>query len=468
MPRFNADKLRQYMKAEKITGRELADRVGLTNVSISRILNGKQQPSRANAERLAEVFGVNAGQFYQSGSGAGPSNFDGWALAALRKDRGLDAEALALRVDAPARWIAELEAGSVSCDRAQRRRLAEALEVEPSSLTFEPAEDFSGPLLRQLRSQRGVGPGALASALSCEPDRILLWEDGESVPSVGQVRRAEQILGLHPGILTAGQEARTSGGAGWASEPSERSLVIDRIRGLLGGLDSAQCLQVLAYVQGLSWQGPKVRAAGATAAGPRQIPPSHDPVDEPRGFDEVSSHELPSGRDWRPLFVPVIDNIAAGAGEETVEAEEFPPGWAESFVAFPHAPEGSFAVRVRGDSMTPRFADGDMLIIEPSRQARSGEVAVVVYEDPDTGVRLSRLKRLRIGPESVVLESSNSDYSPVELPRRQLIRAWPIYAHLPRNPGSGQGPDGVDLSGIRALAKRRKASGPGTNSSRSA
>jgi transcriptional regulator with XRE-family HTH domain len=463
MQRFNADKLRERMKAEKITGRDLAARVGLTNVSISRILNGKQQPSRANAQRIARVFGLEAADFYRPDAPDEPGGFDGRALAAIRTDRGMERAELARRIRRDLQWVQDVESGRVRPDSAQRKRLAEALDVSPDRLKFRPAPDFSPRRLRQLRLQRGVGPHALAAAMAVAPERLLLFEAGEQTPSAGEVQRAEQILGLSPGSLCARQAGAKPASPSPASllppGPEDRGEILRRIRQMLQRLTGSQCLQVLAYAQGLSGQRVGARAesslpagAAATAAQPQ------------RGFLEVSSHELPEDQDWRPLYVPVIDNIAAGAGAETVEAEEFPPGWAESFVAWPNAPEGSFAVRVRGDSMAPDYCDGDMLIVQPGRQARPGEVSVVVYEDPKQGVRLSRLKRLGIEPDAVVLESINPEYSPVRLDRDRLLRAWPVLDHLPRDPRPAGSQRQVDLSGVRALARRHGGSQSGGSS----
>lgn len=148
------------------------------------------------------------------------------------------------------------------------------------------------------------------------------------------------------------------------------------------------------------------------------------------GFREVGPEDVPTGHDWQDTFLPVIAMAAAGAGASADQADAYPPGWAESFVEFHGAPAGSFAVRVSGDSMVPAYHDGDLLVIDPARQARNGEIAVVVYRDPDLDVRAARLKRHRRRGATVILESLAAGHPPVRLPADRVIAAYAIHQHL--------------------------------------
>lgn len=447
MPEFNPDKLKALMQDRGLTGRKLAQRVGLTNVSISRILHGKQKPSRPTVARLARAFGIQPESFYADLESTQDQPLDPLALAAARTAQGITRDQLAQITGLESERIDDIETGRENCDQELLTRLAEALGVPPESLQWAPAAGFSGRRLRSLRRQRGITPGALASAAGIDAQRILLWEVDEQTPSAGAVARMEQLLGLGAGELLA--EPARPREAPDASMPS-RSQTIRRIRELMDRLSVWQCLQVQAYAQGLaSQQGPRVES---TPRDPAQGPGAGQDADGQ--LIEISAEELPADRDWRPAYVPVIDNIAAGAGSDTVQAEDFPPGWAESFVAYPDAPEGAFAVRVSGDSMAPTYADGDMIVVNPHQQVSPGEVAVVLYQEPETGARLSRLKRLRLRGRQAILESLNPDYPPVTLESDQLIHAYPVLAHLPRHGGPADGPD--SLAGVRALVRRHR------------
>lgn len=56
---FDGKAVRAARVAAGLKGKELARRAGVTNVTISRIETGRQQPSQALAERIAEQLGVN-------------------------------------------------------------------------------------------------------------------------------------------------------------------------------------------------------------------------------------------------------------------------------------------------------------------------------------------------------------------------------------------------------------------------
>jgi len=153
------------------------------------------------------------------------------------------------------------------------------------------------------------------------------------------------------------------------------------------------------------------------------------------GYVEVGAEGLEGRSDLYETHVPIIDAVAAGAAREAGQADAYPPGWAESFVEFPGAPPGAFAVRVAGASMEPDFRDGDLVIVDPRRRAEGaggGEPAVVVYEDPATGCRLGRLKVFRRRGRRAVLASRNPAYPEVELETKAVLAAYRIMRHLPR------------------------------------
>jgi len=64
---FDGKALRAARKQAGLTGIELARRVGVSNVTISRIENHHQFPSRSLAERIAEALGVQVEMFYPKG-----------------------------------------------------------------------------------------------------------------------------------------------------------------------------------------------------------------------------------------------------------------------------------------------------------------------------------------------------------------------------------------------------------------
>jgi len=151
------------------------------------------------------------------------------------------------------------------------------------------------------------------------------------------------------------------------------------------------------------------------------------------GYAEIPAHDVPTDHEWQDRYVPIIDAVAAGNGLASVGgADDFPPGWAESFVEFAGAPAGSFAVRVAGRSMTPQFQDGDLAIVDPARPAVSGRPAVVVFQDRNHGRRVGRIKVFRKRGRKVVLESTAAGHDPIELDAADVTAAYAIAVRLPK------------------------------------
>jgi len=144
------------------------------------------------------------------------------------------------------------------------------------------------------------------------------------------------------------------------------------------------------------------------------------------GFQVIGVENLP--RDWRGHYVPIVGRLAAGQGIDTAEADEHPPGWAERYLIYHGAPPAAFAVEVVGDSMTPDYQPGDMIVVDGAQPIREG-VACVLYEAAN--LRIARLKRLRINGKMARLESLNAKYDTANVPASR-VEAFKVVKHLPR------------------------------------
>jgi len=146
----------------------------------------------------------------------------------------------------------------------------------------------------------------------------------------------------------------------------------------------------------------------------------------PGGRPEILEMEALPKR-WQGRYVPIIGRLAAGQeGADTLEAESFEPGRASYYVGYPGAPRDAFAVRIQGDSMIPDYADGDLLIIDPSVRVVSGVCAVVTQVDHE---RLARTKKLLLNGETAELHSLNRKYKPIKVPA-EAVAAFAIWKHL--------------------------------------
>lgn len=106
--------------------------------------------------------------------------------------------------------------------------------------------------------------------------------------------------------------------------------------------------------------------------------------------EPIRDYTIPTG------LVPLISSVQAGSWCEAVD--NFQPGDAEEWVPAP-AKHGrhTYALRVTGTSMEPRFREGEIIVVDPEIAADSGKFVVA----KKTGTQEVTLKQLiREGGES--------------------------------------------------------------------
>ena len=88
----------------------------------------------------------------------------------------------------------------------------------------------------------------------------------------------------------------------------------------------------------------------------------------------------------RSVKIPVLGHIAAGIPMEAItdiiDYEEIPIEMARC--------GEYFALKVKGDSMEPKFSEGDVVIVRKQSDVESGEIAIVIVNGEDATIK--RLK----------------------------------------------------------------------------
>lgn len=129
-------------------------------------------------------------------------------------------------------------------------------------------------------------------------------------------------------------------------------------------------------------------------------------------------------------LVPVINKVAAGYPSDFDDLD-YPVGVADDYVRCPdlHDPN-AFAVRVIGDSMEPKFHEGDIVIFSPATEVHSGDDCFVRFAEPHE----TTFKRVFFEPENKVrLQPRNEKYSPIIADGKRingLYRAVKRYENL--------------------------------------
>lgn len=88
---------------------------------------------------------------------------------------------------------------------------------------------------------------------------------------------------------------------------------------------------------------------------------------------DIDVSDDPSQKDKPGQLVPVINKVPAGYPAE-FDDMGYPVGFADDYVRCPdiHDPN-AFAVRVVGDSMQPKFTEGDIVIFSPAADVQNGD-----------------------------------------------------------------------------------------------
>lgn len=116
----------------------------------------------------------------------------------------------------------------------------------------------------------------------------------------------------------------------------------------------------------------------------------------------VRRPSIPAGFEPLPemAMVPLVGTIACGTpilAEQNVEAR----------IGVPAAWRADFALTCKGDSMAPRYLDGDIVCIRCQPQVENGQIAAVLIGDEAT------LKRFYQNGDTVTLQAENPAYSPL-------------------------------------------------------
>lgn len=113
--------------------------------------------------------------------------------------------------------------------------------------------------------------------------------------------------------------------------------------------------------------------------------------------------------------VAVVGEVKGG-DHGYLEELQYPVGYGEGTVDFPTADPMAYALRVRGDSMHPRYRAGEFVVVEPSVEALPGDDVVVAMVD---GRKL--LKELGWWRDGEVqLLSVNNHFGPMTLERSDI------------------------------------------------
>ena len=104
----------------------------------------------------------------------------------------------------------------------------------------------------------------------------------------------------------------------------------------------------------------------------------------------------------RSTKVPVLGTIPAGvpleAIEDIIDYEEIPIEWTQGGKEY-------FALQIRGNSMYPRYEEGDVIILRKQETCENGQDCAIRVNSDDV-----TFKRVKMNSDGIMLQAINPDY----------------------------------------------------------
>lgn len=117
-------------------------------------------------------------------------------------------------------------------------------------------------------------------------------------------------------------------------------------------------------------------------------------------------------------MIPVVGWAHAG---EAASYDEMPLGWQDSVPTECRDPK-AFAVRLEGDSMEPKFSEGDLLIVQPGEEIYGGCLAILKLAND--GIIFRRVEKRG---DLYRLVPLNTLYGVEELARESVVWIYPVW-----------------------------------------
>ena len=133
----------------------------------------------------------------------------------------------------------------------------------------------------------------------------------------------------------------------------------------------------------------------------------------------------PEKRDTR--WIPVINKVTAGYPADFDDLG-YPAGFADDYILCPdmHDPN-AFAVRVVGDSMEPKFSEGDIVVFSPRVDVCNGDDCFVRFKSPHE----TTFKRVFFEEDGRIrLQPRNENYAPLMVAGKRINGIYRAAIHF--------------------------------------
>jgi repressor LexA len=282
-----------------------------------------------------------------------------------------------------------------------------------------------GPKIRRQRRRMGFTLDELAEKTGISKPYLSLIETGRVVnpPSDEKLRRLEQSLTFTPGeLITQAHLQRT---------PRDVRAVLQRLveRKSSGFRVQTSASSVEPGSEGKNGTAVSTAVSTALSTEPRTLNPEPSPINLDDAYLSGVLQELVdrSAGNIEQVFggsadsqVPVINRVSAGYPKDFTDLS-YPPRVADEYVSCPGVRDrDGFAARVHGDSMTPKYREGDIVIFSPAADPRDGDDCFVRFADGHTTFKRAFFEKTDTGAAVIRLQPRNEKYRPQVVPSEQV------------------------------------------------
>ena len=281
-----------------------------------------------------------------------------------------------------------------------------------------------GPKIRRMRRRLGFTLDELAVKTGISKPYLSLIETGRvpNPPSDGKLQKIEQVLGFPAGeLLTQAhlqrtprdvravlqrviEQGKSSGGEGERGSGGERK-------------ETSSARSPAAVPSALSTKNLELSTSAGTAVG---TPISLDDAYLSGVLHDLVDKSSANIEGVRTNSVPVINRVSAGYPKDFTDMS-YPPRVADEYVGCPDVfDKDAFAARVSGDSMTPKYREGDIVIFSPAAGWRDGNDCFVRFDDGQTTFKRVFMEKEDASGTVLRLQPRNERYRPQVVPSERI------------------------------------------------
>ncbi len=264
-----------------------------------------------------------------------------------------------------------------------------------------------GPKIRRQRRRLGLTLDELATRTQISKPYLSLIENDRvpNPPSDEKLSRLEQTLGFGTGQLV--------GQAHLQRTPRDVRAVLARLMNARKTSESAS-----------TEQDPRPRPPTAGSNGTELGGVNLDEAYMSGVLQELVDHSAGNVEQLRTNAVPIINRVAAGYPTDFTDLS-YPKGVADDYVACPDVHDrDAFAARVYGDSMIPKYREGDIVIFSPAAVPRNGDDCFIRFSDGKTTFKRAFFEKGDRGESVIRLQPRNGNYRAQIIDSEQINGVW--------------------------------------------